>query len=87
MNIQPVTGVSKIGIWKTPQPHYYCADVKCADCIFVQLDKTESTKLTPVYECGNPYSEYYKSILNMTPGGIISKNVSWSGCDNGVPKA
>jgi hypothetical protein len=34
-------------------------------------------------ECGNPDSEYYKALLNVTPGGEMQDRVTWSGCVDG----
>ena len=32
------------------------------------------------YECGNPKSEYHKSLLNVEPQGNKLSNIMWSGC-------
>lgn len=35
------------------------------------------------YECGNPKSEYYKSLLNIDPHGNKNSLITWSGCSFG----
>ena len=37
-------------------------------------------------ECGNPHSEYHKSLLNVTPSGDRQDRVTWSGCREGVAR-
>lgn len=34
-------------------------------------------------ECGCSYSEYYKSLLNVTPSGDMQERITWSGCSCG----
>ena len=31
-------------------------------------------------ECGNSDSEFYKALLNVTPGGDTQARITWSGC-------
>jgi len=34
-------------------------------------------------ECGNPHSEYYRALLNVTPGGQMRDHITWGGCPCG----
>lgn len=34
-------------------------------------------------ECGNPVSEYYRGLLNVTSGGDKQTRVTWGGCPLG----
>lgn len=58
-------------------------NIKCADCVFAKLDKSASGKSWTAYECGNPDSEYYKALLNVTPNGDKHSRISWHGCPEG----
>jgi hypothetical protein len=35
------------------------------------------------YECGNPDSEFYKSLLNIRRNGDRQSSVTWRGCEYG----
>jgi hypothetical protein len=59
---------------------------KCADCVFVQSNSTASSKKWIAYECGNPKSEYHKSILNVSSNGEKHHEITWIGCNSGIPK-
>ena len=60
--------------------------IKCADCRFATVDRNASEKGWTAYECGNRKSEYYKSLLNVTPNGDRQHYISWSGCSEGRVK-
>ena len=34
------------------------------------------------YECGCPQSDYFKSLLNVTPNGDKQTTITWSGCEH-----
>jgi hypothetical protein len=38
----------------------------------------------PAIQCGNPDSEYHRSLLNITPSGEKLTRIAWSGCREGV---
>jgi hypothetical protein len=57
--------------------------IKCISCKYARPDKTSSEKGWTAYECGNPHSEFYKSLLNVRPNGDKLKRVSWGGCEFG----
>jgi hypothetical protein len=44
---------------------------------------SEQTLIWKAVECGNPESEYYKALLNVTPNGDKQLRVTWSGCPCG----
>ena len=60
--------------------------IKCISCRFARVDKAASEKNWTAYECGNPESEYYKALLNVTPDGDQNSRISWSGCACGERK-
>jgi len=60
--------------------------IKCISCRFAQVDKKASDKNWTAYECGNPKSEYHKSLLNVTVNGNKLTRISWSGCAYGERK-
>ena len=37
------------------------------------------------YECGNPDSEYYRALLNITKAGDKLDGITWTGCAWGEP--
>ena len=49
--------------------------IKCAECIFVRADKNAIIKKRMYYECGNADSDYYLSLLNVTPQGIRQESI------------
>jgi len=57
--------------------------VKCISCKYARPDKEASEKNWTAYECGNPQSEFYKSLLNVRPDGDKLKRISWRGCELG----
>jgi len=57
--------------------------IRCADCRFVQVDKSYSTKHWTAYECGNHDSDYYGCLLNITSNGDKQKEITWRGCEEG----
>jgi hypothetical protein len=57
--------------------------IRCSDCKYVREDEKMSEKSWTAYECGNPASEYHKSLLNVTINGDKQSRVSWSGCECG----
>lgn len=60
--------------------------MKCISCRFAKVDKSASDKDWEAYECGNPKSEYHKSLINISEDGKKHKRISWSGCSHGQRK-
>ena len=60
--------------------------MKCISCRFATVDETASDKHWTAYECGNPKSEYHKSLINISENGDKHKRISWSGCKHGERK-
>ena len=54
--------------------------IKCADCRYAVVDKNVCEKNWTAYECGNSRSQYYKSLLNITPDGGMQDHITWHGC-------
>ncbi|OQB13007.1 MAG: hypothetical protein BWY15_01971 [Firmicutes bacterium ADurb.Bin193] len=57
--------------------------IKCISCRYARPDKASSDNSWTAYECGNPQSEFYKSLLNVRPDGNKLKRISWPGCEHG----
>ena len=57
--------------------------IKCVECRFPYVDKGASDKDWTAYECGNPSSEFYKSLLNINGEGCKLEYISWPGCVHG----
>jgi hypothetical protein len=60
--------------------------MKCISCRFATIDESASDKHWTAYECGNPKSEYHKSLINISENGDKHKRISWSGCQHGERK-
>ncbi|MGI6490919.1 MAG: hypothetical protein ACOX0T_00645 [Pelotomaculum sp.] len=60
--------------------------MKCISCRFAKVDESTSDKDWEAYECGNPRSEYHKSLINISEDGKKHKRISWSGCSHGQRK-
>jgi hypothetical protein len=60
--------------------------IKCISCRFATVDESASDKHWTAYECGNPKSEYHKSLINISEDGNKHKRISWSGCQHGERK-
>ncbi|MGI6435575.1 MAG: hypothetical protein ACOX0F_09460 [Syntrophomonadaceae bacterium] len=60
--------------------------IKCISCRFATIDESASDRNWKAYECGNPESEYHKSLINISENGDKHKRISWSGCDQGERK-
>ncbi|NMB42122.1 MAG: hypothetical protein GX996_09330 [Firmicutes bacterium] len=60
--------------------------MKCISCRFATVDETASDKHWKAYQCGNPKSEYHKSLINISENGDKHKRISWSGCERGERK-
>ena len=60
--------------------------MKCISCRFATIDESASDKHWKAYECGNPKSEYHKSLINISENGDKHKRISWSGCQHGERK-
>lgn len=60
--------------------------MKCISCRFATIDESASDKHWTAYECGNPKSEYHKSLINISVNGDKHKRISWSGCQHGERK-
>jgi hypothetical protein len=64
----------------TKTPH-----ISCDKCIFALPDPTCREKNWIAYECGNPESVYYTTLLNITPEGNTQSRITWKGCELGEP--
>jgi hypothetical protein len=60
--------------------------MKCISCRFAVIDEAASDRDWAAYECGNPKSEYRKSLINIDKEGKKHKRISWSGCEHGERK-
>ena len=60
--------------------------MKCISCRFAAVDETASDKHWEAYQCGNPKSEYHKSLINISENGDKHKRISWPGCEHGGRK-
>jgi hypothetical protein len=58
--------------------------IKCISCIYARKDKSASEGAWIAYECSNRKSEFYKSLLNVSPSGDKLKKITWSGCEYGL---
>jgi len=59
---------------------------KCGDgCEYKGTDNicSKQTLKWAAIECGCSDSEYYKALLNVTPGGDKQDRITWSGCPCG----
>lgn len=61
--------------------------IRCASCTFVKEDATMNTRKWKAYECGNPQSEFHKSLLNVSVHGNKQPAITWSGCSCAVRRA
>jgi hypothetical protein len=57
--------------------------IRCAECRFVRVDKAFCEGSWTAYECGNPKSEFHRSLLNVNINGDKLPKVCWSGCAEG----
>ena len=55
-------------------------NIRCKLCRFVRENVSLSDFGWTAYECGNPESQYYKSLLNVDLQGNKLPNITWSGC-------
>jgi hypothetical protein len=60
--------------------------MKCISCRFAVVDEAASDRDWAAYECGNPKSEYHKSLINIDEEGKKHKRIFWSGCEHGERK-
>ena len=60
--------------------------VKCISCEYARPDKNMSEKNWTAYNCGNPDSDYYGCLLNVSVNGDKHKRISWGGCPLGRRK-
>ena len=60
--------------------------MKCISCRFAVVDESASDKHWKAYQCGNPKSQYHKSLINIYENGDKHKRISWSGCEHGERK-
>lgn len=61
-------------------------NIPCRMCEFAQVDKTACFKKWTAYQCVNPISEFYHSLLNVEADGDPVPNsvgITWSGCSKG----
>ena len=59
--------------------------IRCAECRFARPDRKASDRNWTAYESGNRDSEYYRSLLNITPSGEKLTWITWKGCVWGEP--
>ena len=57
--------------------------ITCSHCAYVREDKLSSEPDWTAFECGNPRSEYYRALLNITKGGDKCDRIIWRGCPCG----
>ena len=69
--------------WETKRRFIMANKIKCINCIHAQEDKKASQKNWTAYECDNPESVFYKSLLNVRPDGGTIKHITWGGCKHG----
>jgi hypothetical protein len=62
---------------KEPEPG------KCAACIHTRPDKSASEGKWTAYECGNPKSPHFRSLVNASKGGTKHDVITWHGCKCG----
>jgi hypothetical protein len=55
--------------------------LRCADCRFARIDSERSTRKWQAIECENAFSEFHKSLINVSAGGARQNHISWSGCE------
>ena len=79
------TGEGACGFF-IPENRWCPMKIKCISCRFATVDKSASDKHWNAYECGNPKSEYHKSLINISEDGNKHKRISWSGCQHGERK-
>lgn len=60
--------------------------IKCIDCKYATEDITANEGSWIAYECSNPSSEYFKSLLNVTMNGKKLSQITWQGCCEGKKK-
>ena len=60
--------------------------MECIFCRFATVDELASDKDWTAYQCSNPKSDYYKSLINVSENGDKHKRISWSGCEHGERK-
>ena len=63
---------------KTKRKH-----ITCSRCRYVRQDKLCSEADWVAIECGNPRSDYYRALLNVTKGGDKCARIIWQGCPCG----
>ncbi|MDR3313461.1 MAG: hypothetical protein LBS96_03280 [Oscillospiraceae bacterium] len=57
--------------------------IRCSRCRYKQHDPTASQPGWRAIECGNPCSDCYKALLNVSPTGDMQSRVTWRGCPLG----
>ena len=57
--------------------------VPCRICKHVREDRTMNEDGWIAYECGNPESEFFKALLNVTEKGAKQQRITWVGCPHG----
>lgn len=55
----------------------------CNYCKYIRRDAMESTSHINAVECGNPGSEFFGALLNISLGGKIEPSIQHTGCTNG----
>ena len=57
--------------------------IACTQCRFVRPDREASERKWMAYECRNPDSDSYGSLLNIAPNGEKQDRITWPGCKCG----
>ena len=57
--------------------------IKCIDCKYARVSGVLYEKDWKGYECGNPDSEHFMALLNVTVNGVQQGKITWPGCDKG----
>jgi len=58
--------------------------ITCESCKYVRPDQMASEWRWTAYTCINKNSDYYGSLLNVTPSGAKLSWISWTGCELGI---
>ncbi len=60
--------------------------IKCAKCAYVEVDLSACKKNWIAFQCSNPNSIYFHSLLNVDLDGMplpADMGIPWEGCDKG----
>ena len=60
--------------------------IECAKCGYVEVDFAACKRNWTAFQCSNPNSIYYHSLLNVDLNGAplpADLGITWEGCDQG----